>query len=928
MHLSIFEGNRREGDIARISGLAKATSLNGQICYIRSPKGAERYDVQLVDGSMKAVKAENLTVLPTAGSNVATSTAVEGMLVQRGPCWSWANQDGGLGCVGHVLKSDSETGWVRVRWNSGKTNRYRAGAEGKHDLCSADPFEHERACFQALQKGKGAIRACHLQCTFAYPLGVEAAHVSFFDIRDEVCLAVGGNRHGQRVQVGGRQAVAIGVAPLSDSSGDVHLYYHVDGAEGAGVFEDSDERRIKPLHRQKVREASHLPSKDNMTMLKLAKDVTPTFRYIRAANSLLAASLDLFDIRDEICVLVGGYKHGQVILAGGISGLVIGVLLYEGLPMLFLHMDGLPGAGTFNELAEMKFRVVGSRVVEETPADFLDEPEPSPEVLALAARLQCDFSYPCGTFSPHLDSFDIRDEVCAAVGGFLHGQVVECEDLARVHKELFEKHGDIPKLYRGTVIGVKLNSQSVPELMFHQDGCAGAGTYPKYHLFRKQLKVVGQKLLEPVSVPPDPSFRQPGSSTPAWEPWDSLLQDFLRSMQVRFAQESESSTYLDPDFEYDYTFRYMQKNLVPGLFDIRDEVCIAVGGFKHGDVLSHPGGTAVVIGVRPDKRGKPQLWMHDTSERGAFILGDGEQQLLRHCASVVGKRKLQEFQDPEPQTFSADFVQGLQCTFRYPVGRKKVRPAYFDIRDHVCLEVGGFKHGEKLFYDDMTLVVVGVMLVKGKPTMFFQLLEPCRHRGAGTLRRIDVEKAYMRFIGMELLQEAASEDFDMDEASESDDSSSGSAAAATHNNANVPATTPASETRPNEPEMSGCAVLLQLSRCGAKVKEALLSSADLAECRQDVLDAGCEITPEWANGAVLLAPLTEEKATEAGLKLRAHHVVAFEGDTDRVRAALQGLPCKWRPRINGPSKLEQAAEDRPRRAEGDAGPSQSSGRNQ
>ena len=150
-----------------------------------------------------------------------------------------------------------------------------------------------------------------------------------------------------------------------------------------------------------------------MTMLKLAKDVTPTFRYIRAANSLLAASLDLFDIRDEICVLVGGYKHGQVILAGGISGVVIGVLLYEGLPMLFLHMDGLPGAGTFSELAEMKFRVVlapvvgvpclgavgsrelghtvmelpkvGSRVVEETPVDFLDEPEPSPEVFGVGS---------------------------------------------------------------------------------------------------------------------------------------------------------------------------------------------------------------------------------------------------------------------------------------------------------------------------------------------------------------------------------------------------------------------------------------------------------------------------------------------------------------------------------------------------------------
>ena len=126
--------------------------------------------------------------------------------------------------------------------------------------------------------------------------------------------------------------------------------------------------------------------------------------------------------------------------------------------------------------------------------------------------------------------------------------MVECEDLARVHKELFEKHSDIPSCAVARLSGLSSMTRGVPELMFHQDGCAGAGTYPKYHLFRKQLKVVGQKLLEPVSVPPDPSFRQPGSSTPAWEPWDSLLQDFLRSMQVRFAEESRSSAYLDPDF--------------------------------------------------------------------------------------------------------------------------------------------------------------------------------------------------------------------------------------------------------------------------------------------------------------------------------------------------------------------------------------------
>lgn len=46
------------------------SGLNGQVCKVKGPKDADRFDVQLVDGSMKAVKTDNLRVLPAPGSLV------------------------------------------------------------------------------------------------------------------------------------------------------------------------------------------------------------------------------------------------------------------------------------------------------------------------------------------------------------------------------------------------------------------------------------------------------------------------------------------------------------------------------------------------------------------------------------------------------------------------------------------------------------------------------------------------------------------------------------------------------------------------------------------------------------------------------------------------------------------------------------------
>lgn len=248
-------------------------------------------------------------------------------------------------------------------WNRGRTNKYRVGVHGKHDLKCADPFSHEVECREALAKGGSAIRPWHLQCTFPYSCGVTASHLEYFDVREEICQALGGQKHGQRIQTPTRnQAVAIGVAPLDEDSDKTQFFFHLDGAVGAGIFDGMNTRKFKKLGRQKVRELAIQPSTDNVELHALIKEVTPTFQYVTGANSFAFSELGRFDIRDSICLKVGGLKHGQVVSPDGATkqGVVIGVKLVEELPKLFFHWDGKPGAGCFEDHQTHNFQVVGA----------------------------------------------------------------------------------------------------------------------------------------------------------------------------------------------------------------------------------------------------------------------------------------------------------------------------------------------------------------------------------------------------------------------------------------------------------------------------------------------------------------------------------------------------------------------------------------
>eukprot|EP00002_Diphylleia_rotans_P018099 TRINITY_DN3506_c0_g1_i4.p1 TRINITY_DN3506_c0_g1~~TRINITY_DN3506_c0_g1_i4.p1 ORF type:complete len:1850 (+),score=318.73 TRINITY_DN3506_c0_g1_i4:3274-8823(+) len=83
--------------------------------------------------------------------SVTSENAREGLRVRRGRDWKWGDQDGGVGCLGTLVRPDS-TGWWRVKWDkTGNANNYRTGADGKYDLeyASGSVSQESDASFNA-----------------------------------------------------------------------------------------------------------------------------------------------------------------------------------------------------------------------------------------------------------------------------------------------------------------------------------------------------------------------------------------------------------------------------------------------------------------------------------------------------------------------------------------------------------------------------------------------------------------------------------------------------------------------------------------------------------------------------------------------------------------------------------------------------------
>ncbi|XP_019484450.1 PREDICTED: E3 ubiquitin-protein ligase HERC2 [Hipposideros armiger] len=71
--------------------------------------------------------------LPGSGPELAAMMKI-GTRVMRGVDWKWGDQDGPPPGLGRVIGELGEDGWIRVQWDTGSTNSYRMGKEGKYDL--------------------------------------------------------------------------------------------------------------------------------------------------------------------------------------------------------------------------------------------------------------------------------------------------------------------------------------------------------------------------------------------------------------------------------------------------------------------------------------------------------------------------------------------------------------------------------------------------------------------------------------------------------------------------------------------------------------------------------------------------------------------------------------------------------------------------
>jgi len=91
--------------------------------------------------------------------------------------------------------------------------------------------------------------------------------------------------------------------------------------------------------------------------------------------------------------------------------------------------------------------------------------------------------------------------------------------------------------------------------------------------------------------------------------------------------------------------------------------------------------------------------------------------------------------------------------------------------------------------------------------------------------------------------------------------------------------------------------IVRLTSHSPYIKSHLLKSTFLQACFDYVRNADCEVSPSWANGALLLVPLSQEMLVEAGLELKAHNLVLLSSDKDLVMQALAELPKRKRPNV-------------------------------
>ena len=158
----------------------------------------------------------------------------------------------------------------------------------------ADPASLQEGC-------KGGLTG------FKYRLKGGSPGLANFDVDDETCARFGFKHGDVVITPEGVVSTAIGVHKG-------RLWFHVEGSDGAGLWENTTLKKVG--HTRVQAGHSEAPS--------LKSDwLVSDFCYTAGLEN---TALAFFDTRDEICMQVAGFKHGDVLQLNGIPHAVtIGV---------------------------------------------------------------------------------------------------------------------------------------------------------------------------------------------------------------------------------------------------------------------------------------------------------------------------------------------------------------------------------------------------------------------------------------------------------------------------------------------------------------------------------------------------------------------------------------------------------------------------
>lgn len=102
-------------------------------------------------------------------------------------------------------------------------------------------------------------------------------------------------------------------------------------------------------------------------------------------------------------------------------------------------------------------------------------------------------------------------------------------------------------------------------------------------------------------------------------------------------------------------------------------------------------------------------------------------------------------------------------------------------------------------------------------------------------------------------------------------------------------------------------MILKLTSGPSKAIPIILEFPEFQDRIAWIAASGCDVHPEWANGATMLYPLTLEHFIELDVNLEPYHIVAFSRDVPILQQALESIPCRKRPKLRGEAGMQDGS---------------------